>query len=407
MNDKLDEYRGTGDSDRVPEELKPDAEVSVPKGDEEHFTGNVEHRSAMNTLYDRSRRNREQLISRDHETSTDVELVERMVEEASGGESTGGEHLNTNRKGRYDEEHTEIDHQEPDHDIQAEHQEPEDHVDVAHGADTTLPEEQESPTVTVKIDGREQDVPRADVEDAGGIIAYQKSRAASIRMQRAATAERAAQEAYERLEQQRVSQETQDPSQDGQETDIKALRDELLDVVAEGSEQDIEAWVESKLTAKSKPKPETTQTISEAAAPVPTEARKELQRQWEEDRIAANAMMIEEYSDIMGDQEQMRVAQKRFNALAANPENVGRSQKEMAREAAEATRAWAKGLAHRYSQPVSEAETERRTRVTRKRKLPQPSKADHPAAAPQEQGNQIPSAREHIQRLRRRSGQTS
>ncbi len=63
--------------------------------------------------------------------------------------------------------------------------------------------------VKVKVLGQEFEVPRQDVEDAGGLVAYQKSRAASIRLQQAAKREAELKAERERLEEERRQFEQQ------------------------------------------------------------------------------------------------------------------------------------------------------------------------------------------------------
>jgi hypothetical protein len=88
--------------------------------------------------------------------------------------------------------------------------------------------------------------------------------------------------------------------------------------------------------------------------------------------------------------------------LVTNPQNEGRTQKEMARESAEYVRSLGKRLL--TDPPKSQVEQQRQTRIARKRKLPQPSRADTPAAAQPKQEKHIPSAKEHFMRLRKMQG---
>lgn len=395
--------------------LVPDGETVVPTGDEKFPVGSTDPREARKALYDKARKNRSTLISRDAEGSADVELINRMNAEAAGGEAPTTE-IDTNRRGRNDaddyDERIAAARMMQEGQAEARRKkeekvaEPEVVKKEEGGAPDSLTKGDESATVSVVILGNEYAVPQQDIDDAGGLAAYQKNRSATIKLQRAATLEQRAHQALKELEQ-RGSQQTEDPSTDGlDEADIEGLKEKLLDAVLNGTEEDVNEAISD--IAKSRPeptKPPSTKPAVNRPEPskeIKTETQEELRQQFEADMRDANDMMRSEFKDIMDDPDALELARRNFNALAANPANEGRTQKEMAREAALKVRKfwsrWGK------EQPRNEIETERQTRIERKRKLPQPSGADAPAPSTAQPETHIPSRREHFMRLRRMQG---
>jgi hypothetical protein len=184
-----------------------------------------------------------------------------------------------------------------------------------------------------------------------------------------------------------------------------------MDKVVDGSEEDIKAWLAEQrervsVQAPSPREPAVTshEIARETDVNFKSETQVDLEQQYEQDRMDANQMMREHYQDIMADPELVGLAQQRFNAIKNNPTNEGRSQRDLARESAEYVRSIRYRLEGKVKRPTPAAEQERQTRIERKRKLPQPSRADAAAPSGEPVDNPIPSRKEHLMRLRRRAG---
>jgi hypothetical protein len=380
-------------------------DATVPTGDEEFNPGSLDHADSMKALYEKRSRTRDTQTELDADQVPDVALIQEMVSEASGGKSDGSELMDTSQgEGRALSPMERMA-------IEAAGGDPEQASRSAVAAPETvaLQENDEPRMVEVTVLGRQYEVSQQDIDDAGGIRAYQKDRAATIRLQRAATAESNAAALLAEAERKTTHEEQPhaDPSTDGQSSaDIKDLREGLYDVVAEGSEEEINAWIENVRATPRQPEP-ATETVKEETQELPRvkgEAEQDLERQLESDRIEANKMMHSEYGDIMRDPELLGLAQQRFKAIASHPSSEGRSQKAIAREAANHVRDILKRNAPGGREQPSPVEQERRARVTRKRALPQPSKADVPVSANPSK-RKITGNKEHLRRLQKASGQ--
>lgn len=394
------------------EMLAPDPSAIVPKGDEANPVSGPKHSEATKVLYEKSRRNRDLVTRGDADGSPDVARVRALQAEAAGGEEPeNGIDTNANMDEYERKELARMMAEEAAGTPAPAGEKEGEPGSTKQIADEELPDPEEQRMISVKILGKDYEVPQQDIDDAGGVAAYQKNRAATIKLQRAATAEQAAlkskQEAEELLAR---GQQKDDPSKDGlSKADIKALRAEMMDTVIDGSEEDIDAWIENKILARAASAAEASkdpQTPESSAKPakVKTETQAELERQIEEDRVEANTMMREEYTDIMSDPELISLAQQRFNVIKANPDNEGRSYKELAREAADHVRQLGRRLMQ--GERPNPVERERQTRIDRKRTLPQSSRADAtaPSSEPETKSNNVPTRREHLQRLRQRAG---
>lgn len=421
MNDKLKDVRGRkpteddvslhheGEGESDAQRLEPDPETVVPTGDEDAPVSS-DPMEARKALYKKAREHRQDTISKDRGEQTDAELIERMVAEASGGESDGAEALDTNRRDRHSEDDEQDEARALAERMEKEKDKPEStNKDSGSEPDALTPKDPDA-KVQVKIQGKEYTVPQQDVDDAGGIEAYQKSRAATLRLQRIATLEKALTAKPEASDQPETQQA--DPSSDGlDEADISTIREKVLEAMVNGEDMEaVDKVLEEALSSgrkskpKSTPKPEQPRSeVGETERAIIREAQEELNRMYEEDRVATNEMMRREYSDIMGDPDLMALAQQRFAMLSANPDNAGRTQKELARESAEHIRSIGKRLL--VERPVrNEMEEERRRRITKKRSLPQTSRADTSAPARKTTERKVPSRKEYLQELRRRAG---
>ena len=429
------------------EELKVDPEVTVPTGDEEHPTRGPENpMDARKALYEKGRKHRELITREDSENHPGAAAVQAAVEMAAGGEErAGSEALDTNQPGQNDsEQRAELlrqqleedggDEEEPAETGEQEEEEPplaaEPEEESRREGSDELKNADESPTVLVKVYGETYEVPRQDVDDAGGIEAYQKARAANIRLQDLATKEADLRKREKALRDQekrsKPSEKQADPSHaDGRgdaDAEVDSLTRELLTTVVD-SEADPDAikdWVRknlsearAKVAAEQAPPSDPAEQQSIELSPAEQELRDEMMR----DRIAANRMMREEFPDIIADQRAKArgdgvdglfvIARQRYERLARDPSNAGRTQREIAREAA----LWARRASNTQPAPrerrqPNAVEEERQQRIVRKRKLPQPSRADarkpHQPEQPEKSTQQR--RREHFARIRRAQG---
>jgi hypothetical protein len=400
MNAKLDGYTSgkvtqeqVSAAAELAPELTPDPGVVVPTGGEAAPT-KVEHRAGMNNLYDKARKNRNMVQRKDGEDAPDVKLIQALVAEAASGED-GSTVIDTNRN--MDEAETKELAR-----MMAEQAPP----TVAPPA-APAPVLQRPPVesiVGVKILGKEYQVSQQDIDDAGGLVPYQKNRAATIRLQKAATAESAAQAILDAAEKvQRGNLQTPDPSKDGLSTaEHETLKGELMDAVIDGSSKRIDEVFEKIATSRPKaaqpaPSPAVTTT------PFPRgEAQQELERLLEQDRLEANELIRTEFPDILYDLDALGMARQKYKEMQANPENEGRSQVELVRASARAVKKFVEqfGLG---SLPSAE-EKERQTRIERKRSFTPPSQADATAPSGVPQERHVPTGKEHLERLRRRAG---
>jgi len=398
----------------TPAELTPDPEVAVASGDETAPVAGAKHRDSLNSLYDKARGSREHTQHQDAEVDSSVERTQALVAEAAGGE-VNPEGIDTNLPDRFaadrgeeTEEHytARMIQEQYDRDNEPEKGKHEE-KDVNKASDA-LPEIQNDAMVEVTILGRTLEVPQQDIDDAGGQTAYQKSRSATIKLQRAATLEAKALKTLDEIEHGEIGAQPISPSTDGpSEADIDSLHEEMMDTVANGTVEDMREWVANKLTPQPIAEPVAASTIKpETETPVVTsEIQEELDSQFEDDRVDANTMMQTEFVDIMADSELLGLAQQRFNVIKTNPLNEGRSQKEMAREAANFVRTLGRRLDGDYRPNKPDPiEAERKERIERKRALPQQTRADTPAPSHVKKEDTVPSRKEHLARLRRRAG---
>ena len=416
---KLNEYKapeGQTEDDIVnaleleKKDLTPDPEAIVATGDEDSPVTGPAHSTGMKSLYDKARKNRELVQRDDAEGTPDVALLQRLNAEASGGEKPETE-IDTNKPDRFAADRGEETIEDYNARLIAEDEERQAELgtDVPSKAANPLPPVVDDAIVEVTILGRTLSVPQQDIDDAGGVSAYQKNRAATIKLQQAATLLDEAQQTSRVIEPEPDGVQLDDPSTDGlSDADtIESLNEEMMDVVAEGSQDDINAWIAAKLKPKAPPvQKQPTSKRSQEPQPVKTQTQvqKELQTQFEADRVDANDMMVNDFPDIMADPTLLGLAQQRFNVIKTNPNNEGRSQTEMAREAANHVRKWDQQHRQGPPRPVDPAEAERQQRIVKKRSLPQQSRADRAAPSGLPAKKTVPTRKEHFQRLRRMGG---
>jgi len=389
-------------------DLTPDPSIQVPK-DEAVLGGSGDHGERLKHLFNKSRTSREQLIAREADEHVDAAMLVAMNAEVAGGAAPTTQ-IDTNRDDDGTVPASFKDSDEVTRDREklrlAKEQEEKSTKPIA-GKELSAPVP--SAIVAVKILGKEYQVPQQDIDDAGGVELYQKSRAANLRLQRIATLEKALPPKQTTVPAHGTQQHADPSLKDGlDDADITRLRERVVDALVDG--EDIEAVdrvLKEELVSRRKSQPQPTQVTNPADStkpnPVVLEARLELERQQADDMREANDMMRKDYADIINDGDLLAMARSRFHALSADPNNVGRTQKELSRESAQ----WVRDFGKKFAQPSQrqdEVEEQRQERITRKRKLPQASNANAPAAqsAPEQLSTQE-RRRRHLAELQNRS----
>jgi len=357
---------------------------------------------ARKALFKKSRDVRGDRIQADAAANPDVAAsIEAMEEEAGQGSSRNeldrGSHIDTNRKER-------------DHNAEPR---------VNASKEESAAELAAIPArVTVKVLGQTLEVPREDVVEAGGIDAYQKDRAASMRLQAAAVREAELKAEREQLEadraafnKQRESAPRQGAAKDPASTDGAAstrkdgagngadVEEQAQAIAADlysGDPKRAKAAIAQVLRATQAPAHtlDPADVARQAAellqkqdkAPAPAQQPVDAKLSVEIDEL--NAMMADKFKSVLDDPEKKRQALAKFNELRADPENRYRRMVDIGREAAR----FVEGKAPHPRQDV----------IERKRDLPPTvsgSKAHQPAApaAPLTPG-------EHIAAMRRARG---
>jgi hypothetical protein len=392
------------------EGLEPDPSVSVP-GEEAAAASSGDHKERMKHLFDKSRTRRDQMIQTDEQEHPDAERMKRAMEAEARGEDAEAAYLDTNRDiaesdvpdaFKYDV----ADEREALRKDAAKHE-----SENVNKGDDSAPDSLSQPAadakVPVKIDGKEYLVPQQDIDDAGGLDLYQKARYTNMRLERIATLDKALETPPPQVTGNEDQQDADLPTGGYDEADITRLRDRVVDALAEGKEMsDVDEILRDGISSAPAPTPETPQPAPEPRVhPVVQQAREELEAQRMADMKDANEMMREDYPDILNDADALTLARQRFNYMAAQEDNAGRTQKELSRESAEWVRSFGRKFNSEGTSP-DPMETERERRIVRKRKLPQPSRADAPVPGQEEQPDATTKERRrsYIERLRERSG---
>lgn len=307
----------------------------------------------------------------------------------------------------------------------------------ASGEDDSGQESVDSDLREVVIYGRTYKVPQKDIDRAGGVEAYQRTRAANIRMEEAAKIEqrlekrkqdlqrreqeiaereRKAKEAEKSHEQPsaKTGPEGQEPPdkgaqqkrEDGERPDA-SREDRVKNIVKRmysGKEEDAAAAVEEILSsAENRPQlsPEAVakmvlQQLDEQKQQQEKERRQEYEERQkvteESHRRRVNDVMANEYGDVLKNEDKLVIARNRFEKLKGDPTNANRDPEDLAREAGEYAR-------QVRVEPVSK-EISRRERE--KQEMARESSASGKAADASEK--KVPSPKSHIERLRKRAG---
>lgn len=410
-------------------DLEPKEDIVVPTGDEENPVSSVPQEEALKAIYKKSRKDRSIITRADEEENPDAEMISKMVAESADEEEF--EHTKTvidldarkdHGKSEDDEEIDDPEYVENiDHERLAREQEddeiiPEQEVKDESGAEK-IEEIDQKPVkhldyevidgkVKALVEGVEYLVPATDVESAGGIVQYQMNRAANIRFQKAATFGKALQKEKEELAKRPQPDSTAEgdlPAKDDLSKKaelVSSLREKLLDAALDGTEEDVDSVIEELLTAE-KPEPKTQDSPVETGPAASDQVVAEYEAGYKLDRANANRMLATDYSDVMEDKDLRKIAHSKYLELQADPNSVGRTAVEMAREAGNFVRRLSKSP--RTSTTTHDTELE--ARRVKKRVLPQGSEARTrhvPTETKKPRSN-----RDYIRELRRKQGNAS
>lgn len=397
------------------EELKPAEGTVVQTGEEEEPSSNPgEHHNDIKAIYQKGRENRELVTRQDEEEMPDAAMVAKMVAEAADDEEFDhgdreGVDLNE-RKDRFDAEQEEEGDGDPEYVENVDHEAP----DKEEPAPTTTPAPAREPEknldyeavdgkVTVKIEGMEYEVPEADIKAAGGKAAYQQNRASNIRFQKAATYGKALQKEREEFAQQQLDSPAKGdlPVEDDLSNEaelVKTYTNRLLDAAIDGTETDVEQVV-AEVLSTTKRVPQEPDNSTSVEQPRPSDkVVEDYEASYRLDRANANRMLIDEYSDIMLDNDLKGIAHQRYEALSSDPRNIGRTAVEMAREAGDYVRRLTNTKPPVHTRQAKELEARR----DKKRVLPQRSQARTTSKA--QETKKPRSSRQYIQDLRKKQG---
>lgn len=203
-----------------------------------------------------------------------------------------------------------------------------------------------SETTTITVYGMREEVPTADVNAAGGIDAFQKSRAADIKLERAATYEASLRQYESQLSERAANLEqrgTQTPAQDGtgltessptdaqgDTADIDALSGILTDAVYGGDREETQKQFASVLGSVRADAIRTVQAQAQQSAPSgPTAEQQAAELRSKQE---ANAVFRDEFPEL--DTQVLRDATfAMVKQVAADPMMINRPLSEITREA--------------------------------------------------------------------------
>lgn len=328
-------------------DLSKGADAAVDDGSGEQPSAKVDPFEARKSLFKKSRDVRGDRIKADAEANPDVAAsIAAMEDEAGQGSSRNeldrGSHIDTNRPDRG----------QPERSLNENDIKPLVKADV-------IPER-----VIVKVLGQTLEVPRGDVLEAGGIDAYQKDRAASMRLQLAAQREADVKADRERLEAERAEFNKQresaprpgaakDPDRTdgaasirkdgaGNDADVEEQAQAIAADLYSGDPKRAKAAIAQVL--RSTQAPASTLDPAEVArqaaeilkkqdqAPAPAQQPVDAKLSVEIDEL--NAMMADKFKTVLDDPELKRKALAKFNELKADPDNRYRRLVDIGREAA-------------------------------------------------------------------------
>ena len=334
-------------------DLNQGADAVVPTGDESTPTkvDPFESRKSIFKKATNMRQNRVTAEAAQHEdVAANVEALAREAGQPHGdNELDRGSHIDTNRPDRFDRGTPE--HVPDARQVQSSKNDPENGIDKPSGR------------VTVKVLGETFEVPSDDVDASGGLVAYQKERAASIRLQRAAEEEsrikkmrfELAEEAGTLAEQRARGNAPQGahaqgaaPTDSGGEgsADAEAQAAALVDDIYSGDPNRARRALQEVMGNRSTPGAsidpadiarQAVQLLKQqdtAAALKPAEPEMSPRLKLEIEEL--NSMMSESYAEVVNDPTLKARAFEHFQRLRSNPENKYRRLADLGREAAKA-----------------------------------------------------------------------
>lgn len=351
--------------------------------------------AARKAIFGKSKDVRATRIAQDVAQHADVqnitEALDKEMGEGTGNELDRGDHFDTNRT------RVEV------------RQQPEQRVNDA-DADKTGTVAELPERVKVKVLGQEFEVPREDVEEAGGLKAYQLERAASIRLQNAAREEARLKAERDQFERDKRASAGASPAPAagstpaaaptsqggaGESADVAARAEAIVSDLYSGDPKRAKAAVQQVLAASQSPQIDPKELARQAAellqqrepAPAPAATQPVAAQPIDPEVAELNEYMSSQFEDVLQDDTMRAKALSEFNRLKALPENRQRRLIDLGREA---------GREARKSGPHPRQDV-----VERKQKLP-PSVAGTQTHAPAEQ--QPMSRSEHIAVMRKARG---
>jgi len=152
---------------------------------------------------------------------------------------------------------------------------------------------------TVKVDGETFHVSKKEVEEAGGISAYQKEKAASNRLREAAMAKQQLQQEREQFEREKAAYQAPAPESENKPSDDTDADEDQAQILADklysGDEDQAREAIKTILEGRNKI---ATQADNDKMTPEQIVAQATAQAEWNLERKLANDDFAAEYSDI-------------------------------------------------------------------------------------------------------------
>lgn len=264
--------------------------------------------------------------------------------------------------------------------------------------------------VTIKVYGEERRVPKSEVDEAGGIAAYQKAVAAT---EKARIQEERARLQAEEQRILRIAENVRNGlDEHGQPLapklppqGVPAIGREALEATVKGlysGDAEEAAAALEKLVTQIQGRQGTANEVSPEIVRA-VEARvlermqeRETLRSEEKDVQEANRIFREDFKDIANDPEMMLWAKGLANTLSQDPKYQGKSRAEIARTVGNRIR-------EKLGRPLQRSELDSRRDL--KRTLP--SSTSGSGRVPAQEPNRFPTNADYIQQLRRNSGSNS
>ena len=338
--------------------LAEGADVVVAKGDEKFPVPKVDPALARKAIFKNHRQHRADTIASDRETYPEMARLTETIEAESArtdrtSELDRGNHFDTETPRRPAAAPAQPTSKQP-----------------------PLPGASER--VTVQVNGKQFTVPKADVDAAGGIDAYQKQRAATMALSEAGELRRQAHAEREAALKLKADLEARasahatgaapvgtPPQGASGAAAVQAQAEEMVSALFSGDRAKAAKAVADILSRSQNPGALDPSAVAAQVAAQQRQPAQPPQRQRSADEVQqineTNEMMRAEFADILADKELEALALGRFRKMLADPENHGRLMKDVAREAAS-------GIRERYVNP-----RQRVVDIKRSQLPPQPS----------------------------------